>query len=457
MALLAATCSKIGTSAAAAADSGGGGGLEAVGVLSNQAPSQTSPIRLLTSGGQLVSVVGQPGVVYNQAGASATADVGVFEVASPLANSAGPVQIVANPASYAGLFGTQIMPISSQMIATPVAGPGGTITYNLIPQYQNLQAVTVGSDGQDHGIVDQRSVSQTQMIQSSIGLKQTKSLENVSSSAEAFGRTVGTGKMNSKNNINASSQVSTNFGGTISLANINQGGIITIGNGQQNIMTGRSNSNVQPIQQVQTVSVQIPVSAPNGQTILQSFQLPCQSVQPQQCTASGLTMYNIVPQQTIAVTPSTRGGTMQTSSAANITAGNSDSQPIVKVLTIPQQQAQPTLSALPSVLNVPTFGSDNSSVPVMMAIESQLLGNSNAGNQNTITVMAMPQSVIQPNIQSTAGAVQNILLSNGQIIQALTAPACPNFQNFQIIGQNNQGNLPTGLMSLNQVQLQVML
>lgn len=429
-------------------------------MVTSQHPNQASPIRLLTSG-QLLSVVGQQGILCNQA-----ADGGVFEVASQLTNNTGPVQIVASPApSYTSLFGTQIMPISSQMIATPVAGPGGTITYNLIPQYQSMQSMTVGQDSQDHTGTDQRSISQTQMIQTSTGLKQGRVQETVSASVGQSGKSIGIGRASSSCASASTSQVS-NFGGQFSLANINQSGIITIGGTQQNIIATRPNNNMQPIQQMQTVSLQIPVSTANGQTVLQTIQVPLQSIQTPQAVqgTQGLTMYNLVPQQTLTVTSPAQGTSIQATSTCNNTNPSGslhDSQSILKLLTIPQQQhqqqqQQQTMSALPTVLNVPTFGSDGSTVPMMMTIDSQMLGSA-AGNQGAITVMAMPQSVIQPNVQNTGGSIQNILLPNGQIVQALTASACQNFPSVQIVGQNGQANQSTNLVSLNQLQFQVFL
>ena len=215
LALLAATCSKIGTSVP---DSGGGG---EGGMVTSQHPNQASPIRLLTSG-QLLSVVGQPGLLCNQ-----STDGGVFEVTN---NANNTVQIVASPApQYSSLFGTQIMPISSQMIATPVAGPGGTITYNLIPQYQNMQSMTVGQDNQDHTGADQRSISQAQVMQTSTGLKQVRSQETVSVSVACqSGKSVGVGRTSSSSCASASTLQVSNFGGQVSLTNINENGIITI-------------------------------------------------------------------------------------------------------------------------------------------------------------------------------------------------------------------------------------
>ena len=143
LALLAATCSKIGTGVDAEAGSAAG-------------QQNQKAIQVQIAPNQVVSIndlLNQPGILQQLAAASPGGFIqqlsgqnsGFFDLASP--QKSGQVQIVSTGNSG---FGAQLQ-MQPQMIATPVAGPGGTITYNLIPQYQSV--VVVGQDGQEQTVM----------------------------------------------------------------------------------------------------------------------------------------------------------------------------------------------------------------------------------------------------------------------------------------------------------------
>ena len=156
LALLAATCSKIGGTGTEAADASQGSPLRAAVVGPNQV--------ILQVGGEFV---GQQAVQLQGVGSPSGQVIEITpQMASPTSAAAskgapavqivnGSVQSTVNP----------LLQMSPQMIATPVAGPGGTIAYNIIPQYQTV--VVIGADGQEQTVVVPTGSVPPQQVQQS--------------------------------------------------------------------------------------------------------------------------------------------------------------------------------------------------------------------------------------------------------------------------------------------------
>jgi len=160
LALLAATCSRIGDTgaevAAAVADPSQGSPLRATVVGPNQVILQVGGAGDIVSGQQAVqlqAVAGSPTgqvieITPQMAALSPTSAAAGKGAASTMQIVNGPVQ------SYTAAGSNTVNPLlqmSPQMIATPVAGPGGTIAYNIIPQYQTV--VVIGADGTEQTVV----------------------------------------------------------------------------------------------------------------------------------------------------------------------------------------------------------------------------------------------------------------------------------------------------------------
>lgn len=404
LALLAATCSKIGTGVDGAATTDTAGG-------------QLSPLHAVIGSNQVIVQVGSDflGQQAVQLGGLGTAQY--VDISQNMATSGAKPQAMSVVNGTALSYGSSpLIQMSGQMIATPVVGPGGTIAYNLI---QQPSVVVV--DGQQH---QQHQDAQAIVIQPQIGQtivqtpnKQVIQTATVTKSPGATG-------------------VKTQ-GGTIALGNVGQGAVINLGTGtgQANMLTTavRPANVVQAVPQhvQQTISMQIPVSSANGQTVYQTIQVPI----PVQTTASPapVTMFNLFPQQTITLAaPQTAtamsvpcDGQIQT---ANVVAnqvsasGNGDASGTVKYITVQPQQVQQPQQQQQHAQQVYSIAT-----PTI---------NSAGGAMSPVTMVLGAG----PATGTGAEAVQNILLPNGQVVQAVNSNMCQNVQVVNQMGQVVSGN-----------------
>lgn len=405
MALLAATCSKIGGTGTEAADASQGSPLRTAVVGQNQVIVQV--------GGEFV---GQQGVQLQAVGSAGQVIEITPQMASPTSaaasKAASALQIVNGSAqSYSNSTVNPLLQMSPQMIATPVAGPGGTIAYNIIPQYQTV--VVIGADGQEQTVVVPTGSVPQQVQTSAAAASIPKQVVQVSQSQVRI-QTPAT----SNSTVSQSGSLS---GGTLTVNNLAQSGVVNVGCTPQSAVVAKQNNVVQspsaPVQQM--MSVQIPVTNAGGQTVYQTIQVPLPGQQAATAAPAPLTMYNLFPQQTITLSsPATTAACdSQTSGGAGQMIATADGS--VKFITMqsPQQQAQQVFTVPPGAV----------------------ASNGGVGNSPVAMVMAVPQQAAS--VQQAGGIVQTpsgggtVLLSNGQVLQTLGGNVC---QNIQVVGQPGQ-------------------
>jgi len=406
LALLAATCSKIGGTGTEASDASQGSPLRAAVVGPNQVIVQV--------GGEFV---GQQGVQLQAVGSPTGQVIEITpQMASPASaaasKGASAMQIVSGSVqSYSNNSVNPLLQMSPQMIATPVAGPGGTIAYNIIPQYQTV--VVIGADGQEQTVVVPTGSVPQQVQTSAVATSTPKQVVQVSQN-QARVQTPASSSSTVAQSVSLS-------GGTVTVNNLAQSGVVNVGGTPQSTVVAKQNNIVQsasaPMQQM--MSVQIPVTNASGQTIYQTIQVPLPSQPAATAAPAPLTMYNLFPQQTITLSsPATSGACDgQTSGGTGQMIASADGS--VKFITMqsPQQQTQ-------QVFTVP---------PAAVA------SNGGVGSSPVAMVMAVPQQAAS--VQQASGIVQTpsgggtVLLSNGQMLQTLGGNVC---QNIQVVGQPGQ-------------------
>lgn len=401
LALLAATCSKIGGTGTEAADASQGSPLRAAVVGPNQV--------ILQVGGEFV---GQQAVQLQGVGSPSGQVIEITpQMASPTSAAAskgapavqivnGSVQSTVNP----------LLQMSPQMIATPVAGPGGTIAYNIIPQYQTV--VVIGADGQEQTVVvPTGSVPPQQVQQSSSATSTPRQVVQVSQNQARVHTPA--------SSSTAVSQSASLSGGTVTVNT--QSGIVNVGATPQSTAVAKQNTVAQsssaPVPQM--MSVQIPVTNASGQTVYQTIQVPLPSQPAANATPAPLTMYNLFPQQTITLSsPATSGACdAQTSGGAGQMIAAADGSVKFISMQSPQQQTQ-------QVFTVPS---------------GAVASNGSVGNSPVAMLMAVPQQAAS--LQQAGGIVQTpsgggtVLFSNGQMLQTVGGNVC---QNIQVVGQPSQ-------------------
>ena len=364
--------------------------------------------------------VGQQGVQFQTVGSPSGQVIEITppQMASPTSaaasKGASAVQVVNGPVqSYSNSSVNPLLQMSPQMIATPVAGPGGTIAYNIIPQYQTV--VVIGADGQEQTVVVPTG-SVPQQAQSSAAATSTpRQVVQVSQSPVRV--------QTPASSSTAVAQSVSLSGGTVTVNNLAQSGVVNVGGTPQtqtSVVAKQSNvvQNVStPVQQM--MSVQIPVTNASGQTVYQTIQVPLPSQTAAAATPAPLTMYNLFPQQTITLsTPATSGACdAPTSGGAGQMIAAADGS--VKFITMPspQQQTQQVFTVPPGAV----------------------ASNGSVGNSPVAMLMAVPQQAAS--VQQAGGIVQTpsgggtVLLSNGQVLQTVGGNVC---QNIQVVGQPGQ-------------------
>jgi len=407
LALLAATCSKIGGTSTEAADASQGSPIRATVVGPNQV--------ILQVGGEFV---GQQAVQLQNVGSPPAQVIEVTpHMASPTptaaSKGASAVQVVNG--SVQSLTSSTVNPLlqmSPQMIATPVAGPGGTIAYNIIPQYQTV--VVIGADGQEQTVVVPTGSVPPQQAQSSSSASSTPRQVVQVSQNQVRVQTPASSSA-------AVSQSASLSGGTVTVNNLTQSGVVNVGAAPASAVVAKQSNVVQsastPVPQM--MSVQIPVTNASGQTVFQTIQVPLPSQPAAAATPAPLTMYNLFPQQTITLSsPSTSGAAdAQTSVGAGHMIAAADGSVKFISMQSPQQQTQQLLT-MPGGAVASNGSVGNSPVAMLMAVPQQTASLQQAGG-----------------IVQTASGGGTVLLSNGQVLQTVGGNVC---QNIQVVGQPGQ-------------------
>lgn len=247
LAMLAATCSKIGSPAQSEEPGygqGGDAGARVVGA------GQGGPGEAIAGWVQLPN-----GAILDSTGKPVHGGNLVQQATTPLGNVGG------------HLWASQ----GQQIVATQ--GPNGQLTYSVMPSYQ-----TVNIDGQEAFIIPSSGVG--------VGGQAQVSAASVQAAQQAL--ITPTGQFIRAQGIPAGGTATTNlfqnvagFGGLGNFVNIG-GNIISLGGVQNtvrqggNIMQAVQIPGFQTVQQVSSL-IQVPVSI-NGQTVLQTIQLPAQNI-----------------------------------------------------------------------------------------------------------------------------------------------------------------------------------
>jgi len=396
LALLAATCSKIGGTGTEAADASQGSPLRAAVVGPNQVILQVGGEFVGQQAGQVIEIAPQMASPTSAATSKGTSAVQIVN---------GSVQ------SFTNSTVNPLLQMSPQMIATPVAGPGGTIAYNIIPQYQTV--VVIGADGQEQTVVVPTGSVAPQQAQSSSATTTQRQVVQVSQNQVRV--------QTPASSSTAVSQTASLSGGTVTVNNLAQSGVVNVGGTPQSTVVAKQSSVVQsasaPVPQM--MSVQIPVTNASGHTVYQTIQVPLPSQPAASATPAPLTMYNLFPQQTITLSsPATSGACdAQTSGGAGQMIAAADGSVKFISMQSPQQQTQ-------QVFTVPG---------------GAVASNGSVGNSPVAMLMAVPQQAAS--LQQAGGIVQTpsaggtVLLSNGQVLQTVGGNVC---QNIQVVGQPGQ-------------------
>ena len=394
--MLAATCSKIGSPAQTDEGYGQGGdsGVRVIGA-GQGGGAQTDAI---TGWMQLAN-----GTIVDSTG-------------KPVANAGNVIQ---QAAALQNNVGGQIFAQGQQIIATP--GPNGQMTYSVVPSYQ-----TVNIDGQDAFIIPSSvASSSTQPQVATAGNVQAAQPQILAQTATGqIIRTQGlptqsANAAQTQQNIFQNMQANLNMGNLVNIG----GNIVNLGNVQNsvrpnnNIMQAVQIPGLQTLQQVPQL-IQVPVSF-NGQTVLQTIQLPTQNIPiqapVQQANGGGVVTLGTNPQSLQSLMASQSQPQVQTSQPTPA------SQPDEPQL---QNQSQPH-----KVDSKPSMGqlSMNHSTPMASAAatppkSSGLQYASNPSTVQALSVINTPQG--QVILSPPTNQVQQ-LQQTSQSLPTLTVPSYP--------------------------------
>ena len=341
----------------------------------------------------------------------------------------------------------------AQIVATPVTGPGGQISYNFVQQPQQVMALKVEGGGQVLTPIQ----SQPQVVQLNSGATSNPVLiqnGQVLQTANAIQSIGAATNIQNANAINLSNPAS---GASVQYMSVKQGNTV------QMIPV------IQQTPQVQTVPVQIPVGTLNGQTVFQSIQVPMQCIQPVlQASSSGI---QLLPQQNVVDIPSILQGAQNAAQAAvlpeqqpNVICANTTT--ITKVTATPSQSAtQGELSNIVSIKPDPDGNTEatdltskvnqektkpkrksNEQKPAILNIPKIESSPEENFVQNLTTIQTIktnPETLQQPMVQ-TGVQPTHVVLPNGQIVQS-----------SNIAANNNAVTVmtPGGLQTIQGVQL----
>ncbi|GFS07565.1 transcription factor Sp4 [Elysia marginata] len=402
LAMLAATCSKIGS------------------------PAQTEEQNYGQGGDAGVRVVGagQSG----QSGNPGDAIAGwVPQLNGTLIDSTGkPVSVNSNnilQQAFTNNMNGQLLAQGQQIVATP--GPNGQLTYSVMPSYQ-----TVNIDGQEALIIPSSGGVNAQASASTAAVPQAPQQALITPTGQiirAQGVTAsGAGGQLAQANMlqNVAAQNVAGFGGLGNIVNIGgnlvnvggmSGGTVRQGN---NLMQAFQLPGFQTLQQMQTL-IQVPVSI-NGQSVLQTIQVPTPNIPIQSA------MQQIGISNNGLVTLGANAQSLQTLMASQQTQGQLAQQPVIgtedgQIKTADkagqnqqQQQAQ---------LNATTAQAQTSKV-AGLALTPSSSNNSNSSNAvQTLNVINTPQG--QVILSSPPAPQQQATHSHAQSLPTLTVPSYP--------------------------------
>ncbi|GFO13095.1 transcription factor sp4 [Plakobranchus ocellatus] len=438
LAMLAATCSKIGSPAQTEEQNNYGQGVD-------------SGIRVVGAG--------QGGQSANPADAIAG---WVQQLNGTLIDSTGkPVTVSGNNViqqAFTNNMNGQLLAQGQQLVATP--GPNGQLTYSVMPSYQ-----TVNIDGQEAFIIPSSGIG-TQTASANLPQAQQALITPTGQIIRAQGvTTAGTGgQLTQANMLQNVTQNVAGCGGLGNLVNINgnlisvggmQGGTVRQGN---NLMQTFQLPGYQTIQQMPTL-IQVPVSI-NGQSVMQTIQLPAQNIpipsamQQVSINSSGMVTLgaNAPALQTLMATQQTQGQLPQ----QQVLASGEDNQ--LKgdkaghnASPAAQSTKVPGMTLTPSSSNNNNSNNSVQTLNVINTPQGQVIlsppqpaqqAASHSQSLPTLTVPSYPQTITANAALSTstttststqsAAVLQNVLAQQ-QLLQGLASG-----QNLQL---TNQGQI----------------
>ncbi|KAF8786773.1 transcription factor Sp4-like isoform X1 [Argiope bruennichi] len=416
LALLAATCSKIGSPT----DEGGSQGASPVKVVGPNQVIQSGEIIATATGAHLVPFQSQTVGVLNPDG-TVTQVTGVNQQTAAATNvhvsgnvaALKSIPTVATAQNVASVNG-QVFPQGTQL----VAGNPGNITYNVIPaqQVQNVQI-----DGQDAiyipAVPQAFQISGNQIIQAPGG--------------QTFLRAQG---------VPASTSVQN---GTQAVLQGMTGAVTQIGGQNVTIRQGNVVQALQlpmPIQQ--TIPVQVPISTANGHTVLQTIHVPIQTVQ-------GVPGANVLQSQAQPITLNVPAHMLsqlasQMGPLAQLTGQQGQIQQLQVATPVHMSQAS-SQAATSTTWTTSSGTSVNSSSEVTNSSQGQAIQTTAVSSGNA----AQQQQQQQP-MQLTSFQLPNGQVVQGQISQIITnGGGAAWWPNSPISVQNL-----TGLRPANVIQVQ---
>ena len=459
LALLAATCSKIG--APSENDN------------TPATPQQPQPILRVVQNPVFQATGGD--VLTTPAGWVQVPGFGAMQSAPGGVAPSGTMTVVQAPQTP-----TVIQNQNTQVFATPVTGPGGSITYNIIqsPMAQFQTMTVIGADGQEQQVIAPTSSLQLQPNLVAQSPAQNPTTAYLSQTGQLI--TTPTGLTMTGNNT---------VGGLPAIANFAPGNVVSLG-GLQNLAVARQGGVMQTVQlqtpQVQTVPIQIQNTTNAG--LVQTIHVPIQALQTALQPMAGLTpqpgtpgMFGMSPRQQVALpTQCTSAATPQaTSTDVSLTSMTTNNQTLettsqsinVNPSTISQSTSQPTILSVPVVGSAASMASQSACLAtkasnVLSGVQgaSKLLYTAPSSTMTNISaaptdILSMATAnILNPTVSSTilnnipsylnaqqmsglatpTQTVQNIILPSGQIVQSLASPAITGMPNVQVVGQNGQ-------------------
>ncbi|CAL1529054.1 unnamed protein product [Lymnaea stagnalis] len=419
LAMLAATCSKIGSPAQSEEQGYGQGG--------------DSSVRVVGAG---------------QGGSTTDAMAGWMQLSNgTIVNSAGkPINNVIQQATLSNNVGGQLFSQGQQIVATQ--GPNGQLTYSVMPSYQ-----AVNIDGQD-AFIQEAFIIPSSGGQAQHGLQQAQ--QTMITPSGQIIRTQGIPAASAPTNL---FQHVSGLGGLGNFINIG-GNLISLG-GVQNAV--RQNGNImqavqipgfQTIQQMPNI-IQVPVSI-NGQTVLQTIQLPAQNIpiqtHIQQVGGGGLVSLGTTPQsiQTFMATQA-QNQAQQAMAVAQAEESQNHAQSNQK-LDLKPNPAQLNITNTSQASKMPglTLASNNSGVQTLNVIntpQGQVIlsqpANQNQVSLPTLTVPSYPQTITASSGSSTttSTSTQNSAMLQNVLAQQQLLQGMANAQSIGGIQLTNQGQI----------------
>lgn len=460
LAMLAATCSKIGSSPAQTVEDGSsnaahGGGDSNVRVLVGGGAGQGSSAILNNNSLEAVAVAAAAGWMQLPNGATLVDANG-----KPVSVNAGGTVLQQTTAS-SNVGSSHLFAQGQQLVATP--GPNGQMTYSVVPSYQtvtldgsNQEAILIPASSHQHAQSTNPSTQNCAPLQNSQQASQQTLITpngqiiRAQGLAAAAAASTQTAQATNPNIFQGMS----GFGAMGNLVNIG-GSLVSLGSLQNAV---RPNSNLlqavqipgfQTIQQVPNF-IQVPVSM-NGQTVLQTMQLPSQTIPVQsplqQLTGSGImalgtnaqSLQTIMASQGQSQTQAVNVGQVEDVTHGQTNSPNPSQQP--RLSETPKSELKPTL------VQVANHASSQATTVTPSKVSGMNLTGSSAVNGNlqsvNVNLINMPQGQVLLSPPSNQP-------QSSQALPTLTVPSYP-----QTISTNaSQTSSTTTTASQNAAMLQ---